>query len=190
MECATCRISEAGDCDKFDSPCSRYKPQRGKLRDWLCDTGETAQEYIARDNKVAPLAIKGARIPLPPPYNKVIGPKEAVILRGIQDVLFAAGIWHVRIDVAGKIIRTAQGACYGKSGMQGMADVLACISGQMVSIEAKASGAAMSPEQNGVLLAQMAAGARACVCVDPSKLLAWLKGGASTATTKTGIPVV
>lgn len=191
MNCSTCRRNTDGECTEFRNDCVRYRPPRGKLHDWLCDTGETHAQYIARDNAVPKSAIKGAEVGLPAPYNKRIpGQKEAAILRAIQDVLHAAGIWHTRIDVAGKIIRTAQGAVYGKSGMTGMADILACVRGQMLSIEAKAPGGSLSPEQNGVLLAQMEAGAKVCICVDASKLLQWIKGGASTATTRTGIPVI
>ena len=191
MNCKDCRRLADGDCAEYrDGGCDRYRPPRGQLHAWLCDTGESREQWVARSGNVAKGALKGTRLSLPHPYKTRTGELEASILRSIQDVLHAAGIWHTRIDVAGKIIRTAQGAFYGKSGMTGMADVLACVRGQMVSIEAKAPGGTLSPEQNSVLLAQMAAGAKVCICVDPTKLLAWLHGGSSTATTSSGIPVV
>lgn len=191
MNCADCRIQEQGDCATPGKMCELFRPKRGRLRDWLCDTGETHKQYIARDNAVASTATKGGRTTLPSPYNKPkAGEQERELMREVSTAMWKVCGWVQRIEGGGKVMHGQNGAILAPSAMKGMPDYLGCINGRLIAVEVKKRGGSISPEQVGTLLAMEHAGARVCICVDPSKLAAWLKGGASTSTTKNGIAVI
>jgi hypothetical protein len=191
MNCSDCRIQEQGDCATPGIPCGQFRPKRGKLRDWLCDTGLTEKQFLNSDTTVAPNALKGSRTSLPAPYNRSKpGEHERDLQRAAIDAMWLVCGWVQRIEGGGKVMHGQNGAVLAPSVMKGLPDILGCINGRLIAVEVKKRGGSISPEQVASLLGMERAGARVCICVDPSKLVAWLKGGASTATTKNGIPVV
>jgi len=150
----------------------------GKILDRLIATAETPEQWLQRPGKVSRHAIKGKSHKLPKPYDKRIpGHLEAPILKSISVILSHLGIWHNRIEGSGKLIHSAKGACFAASDMTGLPDFIACHKGRFIAIEAKAPGGSLSCEQYAKMLALQASGASVCVCVDPSKLAAWLAGG-------------
>ena len=108
---------------------------------------------------------------LPPPYDKRNGIKEADILRDTKQILLALGIWHRRIDAAGKIVHAQNGAIFIPGAMRGLPDVIGCLTGgRLLALECKAPGGLISAEQYGVLTDLRELGACVGIVVDPSKL--------------------
>lgn len=163
----------------------------GKIRDWCLETGLPEQQYRAQDFRVSGSAMKGATYKLPAPYNrKVPGQLEAPIQKAMLAALSAAGIWCMRIEGGGKILRKGKGAILAPSAMVGMSDILACHKGRLIAIECKVSGASLSAAQHAKLIELNHAGALVMIVVDPAKALErLLHGGEATCVLESGLQV-
>jgi hypothetical protein len=144
-----------------------------KFRDWCLATGESESQWLNLDNQVKTRAVKGRTYKLPEPYHrKVPGQLEKNIQKAMTQALSAAGIWHCRLEGAGKLVSLATGErkLIG-SDMTGMPDLIACSHGRLIAIECKVSGGSLSAHQYAKLLEMNHAGALVMIVVDPAKAL-------------------
>lgn len=163
----------------------------GKFRDWCLETGETHSAWLARDNQPKSSGLKGKLINLPKPYHqRVTGQTEAPILKALIEGLNAAGIWCSRLEASGKLIHTKGGMRMVPSAMVGLPDVLACLKGRLIALEAKAPGGHLSAAQHAKLLELNHAGALVMIVVSPEKALsALLHGTDATCVLDSGLQV-
>jgi len=181
MNCSDCRIQEQGDCATPGTPCWRFKPPRGKLRDWLCDTGMTEKQFLNSDTTVAPNALKGKSRGLPAPYNRSTpGEKERAIQKEAMKLCADIFPFVSRIEGAGKIVTVGDEGRFINSEQKGLPDAIACKGGIMYGIEFKRSGGHLSPEQYAKLKSLHDAGAKVCICVSPEKIREWVDIGTYT----------
>jgi hypothetical protein len=145
----------------------------GKIRDWCLATGLEETKYRAQDFKVSGGAMKGTAHRLPDPYHrKLPGQLERNIQKAMTQALSAAGIWHCRLEGAGKLVSLATGERkFIGSDMTGMSDLIACHHGRLIAIECKVSGASLSAHQYAKLLEMKHAGALVMIVVDHAKAL-------------------
>ena len=112
---------------------------------------------------------------LPAPYNKSVpGILEADVKRAAENVLKLGKVFFRRIQVMAKPVHTGNDTMvFTPSSMQGMADIIACVDGQMIGIELKKPGGKVKSTQLFFLQELQKAGGRGCILVDPSQLLTW-----------------
>jgi hypothetical protein len=152
-------------------------------------------EYTDPVSRIADLckskakAIDTSKIKLPSPYNRRDSKPESEILIELKIVLTYMRIWHVRIDVQGKIIHTGAGATMASSQMRGMPDVLCCAGGRMIALECKRSGGLVDSQQIAVMGKMKAAGALVAIVVDTSRVKQFIERGEAISELQ-GIPVV
>lgn len=122
-------------------------------------------------NKAIDSYVASKLIKLPAPYNKANGIKEAHILKDVKQVCANKYSWYMRIDIAGKIVRTKQAAYFAPSEMKGLSDLIALKNGTFYAIEVKRSGGTITSQQLAVLNAIHKSGGVACIVVDALKFM-------------------
>lgn len=156
----------------------------GKIRDWCLATGLEETKYRAQDFRVSSSALKATEHRLPKPYH--VHTPDCQTERAIQKQgLFAMSEcfpFYTRLEGAGKLVtlKSGEGKMIG-SAMAGMPDCIGVLGGRLYGIEFKRPGGHVSAIQYAKLRELHLAGARVCVCVDPTKIREWLDIGSFTA---------
>jgi hypothetical protein len=156
----------------------------GKIRDWCLATGLEETKYRAQDFKVSSGAMKGTAHRLPSPYHKQdFDPLTRTLTeREIQKLgLAAMGLcfpFYTRLEGAGKLVtlKSGEGKLIGSS-MSGLPDSIGVKGGRLYGIEFKRPGGHVSVIQYAKLLELHKAGARVCICCNPSKIREWVDIG-------------
>lgn len=152
-----------------------------KFREMCLATGETQSQWLNRDNQVSAKALKGTVHRLPKPYNLRTGQQERDIQKLGLTLISQMFPFSTRIEGSGKLISTksGEGVMVG-SAQSGLPDAIAVRKGVLYGFEFKVSGAAVSAIQYAKLRELHLAGARVCICVDPTKIREWAQIGTYT----------
>ena len=151
----------------------------GKIRDWCLATGLEETKYRAQDFRVSSGAMKATTYKLPAPYDKkVSGQKERDIQKFGLALMSQLFPFSTRLEGSGKLISTKEGAgVMIGSAQSGLPDSIGVRNGILYGIEFKISGAAVSAIQYAKLRELQLAGARVCICCDPTKIREWISIG-------------
>jgi hypothetical protein len=155
----------------------------GKIRDWCLATGLEETKYRAQDFKVSAQAMKATTHKLPAPYNRATpnSENERMIQKLGLSIMAECFPFYTRLEGAGKLVtlKSGEGKMIGSS-MSGMPDSIGVKGGRLYGIEFKRPGGHVSAIQYAKLLELHKAGARVCICCNPSKIREWVDVGSFT----------
>ena len=99
---------------------------------------------------------------------------EVDIKNEVEAILKASKTFFRRIQIQGAVVHGVHGARMMQSSMTGMSDIIGCLNGQMFAIELKRPKGMVKQSQIDFSLDLVKAGGKACILIDPTKLMSWL----------------